>query len=180
VNVTVCERMISMTPEYDITAPGADYYARKAFFALNDHLELKDGEGKVIATIQGFFSLIRDKHEFQLADGRVYQYQRKQLWRPVDVCEGNGEQYLIYEHRGLKCSVFHDDRQITAFEKNRVALGNGNEYEIRMDSDADVIVILCIVLTMNSADDSNKETVTIDFGNIGPEARPFDESWEPR
>lgn len=179
-HITVSERVISMTPEYDITAPNANYYARKAFFAFNDHLELKDEQGKVLATIQGFFSPIRDKHEFQLADGRTYRYECKQIWKPVDICEGNGEKYLIYEHRGRKCSVFRDDRQIAWFEKNKVAWGNGNEYEIEMDSDADLIVILCIVLTMNSSDDKNSETVTIDFGNVGSEARPFDESWQPR
>jgi len=179
VEVTVKERKIGFTPTYDIEAPGATYNAHKAFFAMNDHLEITHGD-QVVATIQGLFSPLRDKHEFQLADGRTYQYERKQLWKPVDTCEGNGESYTIYEHKGLKCSVFRQDRQIAAFEKNRVVWGNGNEYQIQMDSDADLIVILCIVLTINSGDDQNDETVTIDFGNIGPEARPFDESWEPR
>ena len=178
-DVTIKERKIGFTPTYDIEAPDAIYNARKAFLAINDHLEIKHAE-QIVATIQGFFSPIRDKHEFHLADGRTYQYQCKQHWKPVDTCEGNGESYTIYEHRGLKYSVFRGDQQIAAFEKNRVAWGNGNEYHVRMDSDADVIVIVCIVLTINSGDDQNDETVTIDFGNIGPEARPFDESWQRR
>jgi hypothetical protein len=179
VDVTIKERKIGFTPTYDIEAPGATYGARKAFFAMNDHLDITHGE-QVVATIQGLFSPIRDKHEFRLADGRIYQYECKKLWKPVDTCEGSGESYTIYEHRGLKYSVFRGDLQIAAFEKNRVAWGNGNEYDVRMDADADVLVMSCIVLTINSGDDQNDETVTIDFGNIGPEARPFDESWQPR
>lgn len=50
-----------------------------------------------------------------------------------------------------------------------------------MSSDADLIVILCLVLTINSAEgDDNDATVTIDSGNIGPQERAFDETWEPR
>jgi hypothetical protein len=34
---------------------------------------------------------------------------------------------------------------------------------------------------VNTADnDDNQATINIDFGNIGPEDRPFDQSWEPR
>jgi hypothetical protein len=37
-----------------------------------------------------------------------------------------------------------------------------------------------MVLTMNMLEKGDDTaSVTIDFGNIGPEERPFDESWEP-
>jgi hypothetical protein len=51
-----------------------------------------------------------------------------------------------------------------------------------MDSDADLIVVLCIVLTINSSEESNNKdaSITFDLGNIGPADRPFDASWEPR
>jgi hypothetical protein len=81
----------------------------------------------------------------------------------------------------LKYSIFHQDRQIAAFTKNRLVVGKGNQYEIRMDADASAILVLCLVLTVNSAEyDDDDNTVTINLGNIGPEARPFDRSWEPR
>ncbi len=61
-------------------------------------------------------------------------------------------------------------------------LGGGNEYDIRVDSDANLIVILCMVLTINTRDydEDRQNTVSINFGNLGPEARTFDEDWEPR
>jgi hypothetical protein len=65
--------------------------------------------------------------------------------------------------------------------KNRVVFGKGNTNEVRMDSDADLAVVICLILTVNSAeDDDKKETVTIDLGNLGPEGRPFDRLWQPR
>jgi len=181
VDVTVKERKISFASEYDITAKGATYYARKTVFAINDHLEIKNEDGRVLATIQGFFSPIRGKHDFLMADGRIYHFQAEKLWKPTYSCIGANETYTVYEHKGLRCSVFNGDRQIAAFEKNRIAWGSGNEYDIRMDSDADLLVVLCIVLTINTEDyDDHQDTVTIDFGHIGPEARAFDETWEPR
>lgn len=180
-DITIQERKVSFTAEYDITTPDATYTARKAFFSLNDHLELQNAEGRVVATIQGSFSPLRDKHDFTFADGRTYLFECQKVWKQVYTCEGNGEHYTLYTHRGLQYSVFRDDRQIAAFEKNRIVWGNGNEFQVRMDSDADLILLICLVLTVNSEDDSNQgNSLTIDLGSIGPEDRPFDEAWQPR
>lgn len=180
-NVTIQERKISFTSEYDITAPGASYYARKAFFSFNDHLELQEQGGHVVAVVQGSFSPLEEKHDFKLSDGRDFHFRCAALWKRVFLCIGADASYTLYEHKGLRCSIFREDRQVAAFQKNRVVFGKGNEYEIQMDSDADLLVIVCMVLTMNMAEDNDKDsTVTVDLGRIGPEARQFDEAWEPR
>lgn len=180
-DIAIKERKLSFTAEYDITAPDATYYARKAFFSLNDHLELQEAGGRVVATIQGSFSPLRDKHEFTFTDGRIYHFECEKVWKQVYTCEGNGEHYTLYQHKGLCYSIFRDDRQIAAVEKNSVVWVNGNEYQVRMDSDADLMLVVCLVLTINSEDDNNQgNTLTIDFGSIGPEDRPFDENWQPR
>jgi hypothetical protein len=81
----------------------------------------------------------------------------------------------------LNRSIFRGDRQIAAYSKNRISFGKGNEYAIRMDSDADLTLILRMVLGLSmSEDNDDQQTVNIDFGNLGPEGRPFDESWEPK
>ena len=62
-DVTIQERKVSFTAEYDITTPSATYYAKKASFSLTDHLELQESDGKTIATIQGTFSPLKHKHD---------------------------------------------------------------------------------------------------------------------
>ena len=95
-------------------------------------------------------------------------------------CEGNEERFRLFEHKGLNYSIFQDNRQVAAFTKNRISIGKGNSYDVRVDRNANVLVLICTVLTVNTAEqDDNTATVTFDFGNIGPEERPFDESWEP-
>ncbi len=86
----------------------------------------------------------------------------------------------MYKHKGLNYSVFQNGVQIAAFTKNRFVVGRGNEYDVRINANADVLVVICMVLTLNTEeDDDDHETVTVDLGNIGPEERPFDRSWEP-
>jgi len=101
--------------------------------------------------------------------GRVFLYAK-----------ARGETFRLYQHKGRRWSIFQNDLQIAAFTKNSITIGKGNEYDLRMNSNADVLVVICLTLTLNTSEnDDDNATVTIDLGNIGPEDRPFDESWEP-
>lgn len=181
-DITIKERKFSFTAEYDILAGETRYSARKVFFSFVDHLEVKNNTDHVVATVQGSFSPLRSKHDFALSDGRMYHFECAQLWKRVFTYDGQGENYTLYEHKGLRSSIFRDERQVAAFARNRVVLGSGNQYTVRADSDADALLIICMVLSISMAEDTgdDRNTVTVDFGNIGSEARPFDESWEPR
>src|SRR5579872_950318 len=181
-DVTIHERTVSFSAEYDISAPGLKLYARKAIFSLTGKIELNHADGAHVAALEGQFSPIHHHWDFYLADGRNYSYQCEKVWKGTYVCAGGaGETYHLYQHHGLRFSIFRDEAQIAAFAKNRVVLGNGNRYEIHMSRDADVLVVVSMILALNTSDDDddNKNTVTIDFGNIGPEDRKFDESWQP-
>jgi hypothetical protein len=57
----------------------------------------------------------------------------------------------------------------------------GRRYEVLMDADANVMLVACMVLALNTSKrHDDRDIVNIQFGWIGPEARAFDESWEPR
>jgi len=105
VNVTVTEHKLSFASEYDITANDATYFARKTVFAITDHLEIKNSSDVVLATIQGFFSPIRGKHQFILADGKTYEFQTETFWKPTYSCVGPDTTYTLYQHKGLRCSI---------------------------------------------------------------------------
>ena len=182
-NVTIQEQKFSLAAEYDIETPHGAMFARKAFFSIPAKIDLTTGreDGRTIATMHGHFSLLRSHYDFNFADGREYHFGCEKLLKQVYVCERGDERYRLIEHHGLRWSIFRDDRQIAAVTRNRLVVGDGNQYSIRMNSDADAAVIACMVIAVNTADgdDDNRNTVTVDFGNIGPEERPVDESWEP-
>jgi uncharacterized protein YxjI len=180
-DVIIQERGMSLRTEYDISAPGRVLYAKKEMFTLFNKIELQGDEGRVIARLQGQFSILRDRYEFDLTDGRIGHFECVDRLRKVSECRCGTDVLTLYEHRGLNYSIFENERQIAAYSKNRMSFGKGNKYEIRMDADADLTLIVCMVLALSVSDDNDDQTtVNIDFGNIGPQGKEVDASWEPR
>jgi len=61
-DVTIQERAASLHTEYDISAPGGVYYAMKEMFTLFNRVEVRVDEGRVIARLEGQFSVLRNKY----------------------------------------------------------------------------------------------------------------------
>jgi uncharacterized protein YxjI len=180
VNVTIQEHKFSLRSEYDIAAPTAAYTAQKALLSFLASLEVRTLTGEVAATIHGNFSIFAD-YNIDLADGRHFHYGCEKVIKGVYSCVGDTTTYHLFEHHGLRYSIFQDDTQVAAVTRNSLILGSGHEYYIEMNHDADVLVIACMILALNtnSSDNDNRGGVTWDIGKIGPEDRRFDENWEP-
>jgi hypothetical protein len=100
---------------------------------------------------------------------------REKIWKGVFLCECRDESFTLYEHKGLNYSIFQNNSQIAAFTKNRVRIGNGDSYEIRLNDDADLVVVICLALSVDASENQDDTaSVTFEFGNIGPEDRPFE------
>ena len=181
-NVTIQEQAVSLSANYEISAPNQELRAHKAMFSLTARIGLTRADGTEVATLDGQLSPVRHRWEFHFTDGRTYAYHCEKVWKGTYVCSGSGgESYRLYQHHGLRFSIFRDESQIAAFTKNRLVVGDGNRYDIRMNGDADVALLTSMILALNTSDgdDNNRSSVTVNFGNIGPEDRKFDESWEP-
>jgi hypothetical protein len=122
--VTIEERKISLTPEYDISAPGRALHARQVVFALLNKIEVQTEDGSLVATIQNEPSLFRSKYEFAMADRGTFEFQCEQRLKCVYECEG-GESLQLYRHKGLRYSVFRGEGQIAAFAESPVNIGMG-------------------------------------------------------
>jgi uncharacterized protein YxjI len=181
-DVSIQERSMSFVAKYDIETPRGRWYARQEFLQLFNVIDVLESEdGPAIAKLQGQFSPVHHQYEFDLTDGRKAEFERVDVLRQVYECRCGGDVLTLYQHHGLNHSIFNGDRQVAAYTKNRVSFGDGNEYQIRMDSDADMTLIVCMVLALSVAEDNDdNKTVNFDIGSFGPQARPFDEAWEPR
>lgn len=177
--IVIQENPSSWASKYDITTPFGDYYAEKKLFSVPAKLVLFSEDRSILARLNSRFSL-RMKYDFAFSDGKTYQFWCEKMWKGVFACEGGEEKYRLYQHKGLNYSIFQDDRQIAAFASNRVIVGKGKQYSIRASNGVNIPVIISMVLAMNTAEnDHDRSTVTYDFGNFGPQERPFDESWRP-
>jgi len=179
-NITIQRRAFTFSSKYEIETPSSIYSARKKPFSWSDRIELFASRDCLVATIRGHFLSFRSKYDFNLTEGKVYHFECKKMWKGVYLCEGGEESFRLYKHKGLNYSIFRNDEQIAAFNKNRIQVGGGDRYEVRMNDNANLLVVICMVLAIDSAvNDNDTATVTVDFGNVGPEERPFDRSWEP-
>jgi uncharacterized protein YxjI len=179
-HATIKEHKFSLRSEYDIASHSQTYVAEKAFMSLLAKLEIRTQNGTVVATIHGNFSLFYANYDFAFTDGRNFHYECEKLWKGTYSCIGASGSYHLFRHKGVRFSIFKDDTQIAAITRNQLIVGTGHEYEILMNADADLVVISCMILALNTSDDSSDHnTFTYDFGNIGPEDRKFDESWQP-
>lgn len=179
--VTINERAMSLFTEYDILAPGRTLYARKEVFALFHTIDVKDEAQQLIAKLHGQFSVLRNRYEFDFTDGRKFSFECIDRLRNVYECRCGEDVWTLYEHRGLRRSIFHGDRQVAGYAKNRVSFGSGNQYAVEMDSDADVLLIVSMVLALSVAEDNeDKSIVNVDVGKIGFQGIECDEAWVPR
>jgi hypothetical protein len=179
-NITIQQRPYAFRSEYEISMPGCIYSARNRLFSWRDDITLTGPRDRILARIIGRFSPLSRRHDFELSDARVYQYNKKKIWRGVSVCEGENESFTLYEHKGLNYSIFQNDVQIAAFTRNSVKIGKGDCYEIAMNDDANLVVVICLVLTVDASEnEDDNSTLTYDFGIVGPEEKPFDASWRP-
>jgi uncharacterized protein YxjI len=181
VNATIQERLSALFSEYDVSAPGITYSAQKALTTVLDKLELIDGAGSIVATIQGHFSLVYAHYDFAFADGRSYDFRCEKVFKGVYVCERQDEVFHLYLHKDYRFSLFQGEKQIAAMTRDKLVIGDGHEYAIRMNADADVALLSCMVIAMSSSHHNalSGSKDTLDLSHIGFEDRRFDEYWAP-
>jgi uncharacterized protein YxjI len=179
-DVSIQEKSFSFGVQYSIECATASMTADKKILSLMANIELHSPTGGLLATITGD-SFLKTSYNFSLANGRNYHYRCEKMWKGVFVCEGIDESIHLYTHKGLRYSFFQNDNQIAALTKEHFAIGNGNMFHLHMNADADLVLLTCMVLALNTdyGDDHNSNTFTYDFGNMGPQDKAFDDSWQP-
>ncbi|MGJ8683134.1 MAG: hypothetical protein ACSHWW_00825 [Nonlabens sp.] len=93
---------------------------------------------------------------------------------------GNSGHYEIIPHKGNKVSIFKNNIQIGYYEKDLINVLKDQKIVLFCDKYVKFKLIIMIILSVEFSGSSDRSTVNIDFGNIGGELRPFDESWYPK
>ena len=179
-DILIQEARFSSPVSYTIEAPQQTWNATKKAWSLHAHLTLQAGDDSVLARIDGE-SLIFNRFTISLASGSTYHYQVESGWKGVDRCDGPAGPFFLYAHKGNRYSVFQSEQQIAAIESDKMIVGNGRTFRLRLEPDSDRALLVAMVLCLNTenGDDKQQDAFTYDFGRIGPEDRKFDEAWRP-
>ncbi len=171
----------SLRPAYRIDLPRAHFVAESERFLSHAKIVVKDSETNIIASIKRKFTFFKINYDINIGF-KKYKLLTKTFCKPTYLCSGDLARYEIIEHNKLKYSIFQGRAQIGAFVKKRVSIGAADIYELFADNDADHLLFVCIVLALDNAtnDGTYSASVTVDYGRLFGELKPFDENWRPK
>ena len=182
--IDINQKKISIGDKYQIFTDGLQTHtATRQLFKLLPEVNLFDNSGdRARMTINKRLSWLKAKYDITRWDNNVFQFRTKSIWRLHYQCQFGPDMYDIYGHRGRKYSIYKNDTQVAWWNKNAVAWFAGDNYKIiaNKDCDVDLIISFCLIVDNFSSDDHDGNTVTYDFGNIGFQAKKFDNAWQPK
>jgi hypothetical protein len=110
------------------------------------------------------------------------EFRTKSFWKNHYFCQVGQDLFEVFGHRGRKYSVYKNDKQIAWWDKQAVTWFNGDNYKLLADNDCDyeLIISFCLIIDNAKSDNNEGNTLTIDFGNIGPQVKKFDPAWQPK
>ena len=150
-----------------------------SFLSVVNLFETSDDKPKMI--IKKRFSWIIPKYDIKRWDNIVLEFRSKSRFKPDFECLCSNDIYNIYGHKGRKYSIFKNNSQIAWWDQDAVSLFQGFNYKIisNKDCDIDLLISFCLIID-DRKHGPHTDGATFDFGNIGPETKKFDESWQPK
>jgi uncharacterized protein YxjI len=182
--IDINQKKISIGDKYQIFIDGQQtHFASRKLWRLMPEINLfKIGDDSPRMTINKRLSWFRAKYDITRSDSKILKFRTKSFWKHYYQCQSGSDNYDIYGHRGRKYSIYKNDVQVGWWDKKAVTWFAGDNYKITADKDCDVdlIISFCLVVDNFSSDDHDGNTVTFNVGNIGFQAKKFDENWLPK
>jgi uncharacterized protein YxjI len=180
--IDINQKIISLVAEYRIFVNEDEQFsATKKFFTYLDEIELFDATGKRPRyTIKQKWTWFKTSYDLTRHDNITLQFRTVKYWRRHYQCILGTDSYDIYGHNGRKYSIYKNNSQIAWWDKESVAWFNGDNYKLVANNNVDIELLICFCLIMDNKTSQNNKgnTVTIDFGHIGPQAKKFDSNWK--
>ena len=179
-NIGIEQHKWSLSSKYDIFVGGTNYSASKSLLSFRDRVTVFNENEKCVARISSHLTFFRPRYDF-IINEKEYAFSCVSLWKGIYTCIDDQKEYYLYHHKRRDYSIFRGEKQIAAFSKEFMSVGKGDIYRIEANDDCEPLLIICLALTVDTTESENKNgnTLTLDFGNIGPEAFPFDRNWRP-
>lgn len=101
------------------------------------------------------------------------------IFNPKFVCQYNDDFYEIIPHKSLKTSIFKNGKQVGYYIDKKVEYIGKQTLYLIANNDIKEDLIFTFILAIKCDFKNDYSAVSIDIGNIGPEALKFDTSWKP-
>ncbi|WP_341225510.1 hypothetical protein [uncultured Arcticibacterium sp.] len=182
--IDINQRKISIGAEYNIHLDGKGAFnARKELFTILSEINLfNKTQGKSRYQLNQKWAWFKTSYDLIRYDNNIFQFRTKNLWKLHYECQVAGDLYEIFGHRGRKHSIYRNDKQIAWWDKEAVSWFSGDNYRLIADNDSDIELLISFCLIMDNVKSQNKKgnTVTVDLGHIGFQAKEFNPNWRPK
>lgn len=182
--IDINQTKISIGAEYKIHLNGMEeYFALKKLFRFLGEINLfNKSRGNAVYQIKQNWDWFNLSYDLIKYDNNKFEFRTISIWKLHYECHVGEDIYEIFGHRGRKYSIYKNDNQIAWWDKEAVSWFNGDNYKITADNDCDIELLICFCLIIDNAKSKNSDgnTVNIDLGNIGFQARKFNPNWIPK
>ena len=182
--IDINQKKIAFGDKYRIYINGEQKFsASSALISLLPSIYLFiDGKRSARLTIDKQWSWFKTKYRIGLWDGDSIYFTTASFWKLHYQCQDGADLYDIYGHKGRKYSVYKNDVQVAWWDKEMVSWFEGDNYRIVADDDCnyELVIGFCLIIDSQYSNDDDGNTVTVDFGNVGPQAKEFDHLWRPK
>jgi uncharacterized protein YxjI len=183
--IDITQKKISVGDKYQIFIDGQQAYAAsQQLVSLLPEINLFETSagGRARITINKKFAWFKAAYDITRWDNNVFQFRTRSIWKVHFQCQSGSDNYDIYGHRGRKYSIFKNNIQVAWWDKKAVSWFAGDNYKIRADNECDIelIVSFCLVIDNFASNHKGGNTITFDLGNLGLQAKKFDNTWLPK
>lgn len=181
--ININQKKIAIGDKYIIFVDGQQVYkaSRKLLRWLPEIVLFTNDSDKARIIINKQFSFFKAHYYITRHDNSRFEFNTVSYWKRHYQCQTGADSYDIYGHRGRKYSVYKNDKQVAWWDKNAVTWFAGDNYKIIADTkiDRELVISFCLVIDNFSSEGKNGNAVTFNVGNIGPQAKAFDKTWQP-
>jgi uncharacterized protein YxjI len=182
--IDIHQKKISISDKYKIFVNGQQTHtaSAKLFRWLSEIHLLELGDSKPKYVIKKKWTLFKVAFNLTKWNNNVFEFRTKKIGERYYCCHVGQDLYEIFGHRGRKYSVYKNNVQIAYWDKKAITWFNGDNYKIIADKDSDyeLIISFCLIIDNFFSNNNDNNTMTVDFGNIGPQTKKFDPAWQPK
>ncbi|MGL4582494.1 MAG: hypothetical protein ACRCVU_05880 [Flavobacterium sp.] len=181
--IDINQQKISIGSKYDIYVNREKkYYGEQKIFKLFAEIHLFSEQTRQQAfKVKKKFFFIYPTYVLTDSQGKEAVLEMKSYWQTHYQCTYQNRVYDIYPHRGRKCSVFENGKQIAWWDKQAVSWFAGDNYAITANDDAnmEVLISCCMAYDNYTYKSKDKGIFNVDIGNIIFQKKSFDKEWFP-
>ena len=180
--IDINQKKITIGDKYSIYVNGEEsYHASTELISLMSKIYLfnnQENSAKVVMNKR--WGWLGAKYDIKYGSNTL-NFRTQSFWKLHYQCQLGEYLYDIYGHKGRKYSVYENDRQIAWWDKEMITWFEGDNYHIVLDDDCEfeLVISFCLILDDYSSSNSDGNTITFDFGNIGGQKKEFNTTWQP-